>query len=487
MNPIRTFVIFLLPIFCAAVQEQPNILFILSDDLNGPMSGYGHPLAHTPNLDKFAEEGVEFTRAYSQFPLCGPSRAAIFTGQYPLKNGVAGNGGKVDPERITLPRHFGNHGYWSARVSKIYHMPIPHAIISGTSGEDHAESWDEAYNIHAMEALTPGKVDNYTEPDSPIVYPAERARWKHLKARNDFYDMPREVRADYAVVEAKDEDSHLLADHMAADKAIELLRERAKQSDPFFLAVGFVRPHFPFVTTESANSHYKASQMPIPFNPEDDYDDIPKQSIQAVKKLEEEAIRGIWRGYFGCITYMDQQFGRLMDELDRLDLRENTIVVFVSDHGYLLSEHHMWKKNLLWEEAIHTPLIISAPGLRSGTKTDHVVELIDLYPTLSELAGLPQDPDIQGKSLTPLLRDPQASLQRKDALIHVKAGFGLRNSKWAYMWYPGDKKKNIKEASMLYDMEKDPHQYDNLVGQPEYASVRNRLHERLMQRISAAK
>ncbi len=471
----------------AASSSPPNILFILSDDLNGPTSGYGHPLVQTPNLDKLAKTGISFTHAYSQFPLCGPSRAAIMTGQYPLTNGVAGNGGKVDPERITLPLHFANHGYWTGRVSKIYHMGIPVDIVEGTSGNDHAASWHEAYNIAALEAMTPGKVENFTEPDAPKVYPRERERWRATHTAGKHYTMPVEARAQFSVIETTDSDAHLLADHMAADKAIELLRERADKPEPFFLAVGFVRPHFPFVTTEGTTSHYNADQMPIPEIPQNDHDDIPRQSIQAVTMLEKESIQKIWRGYFGCITFMDQQVGRLLDELDRLGLRENTIVVFVSDHGYLLSEHHMWKKNLLWEEAIHTPLIISAPGRKPGQQSDQIVELIDLYPTLTELAGLPQDPDIQGKSLTPLLGDPKASLPMKDAFIHVKAGFGLRSGKWSYMWYPADKKKKREAGFMLYDMEEDPEQYINLADNPEYASVRTRLHKRLMVRIKKAK
>jgi arylsulfatase A-like enzyme len=471
----------------ATAKEQPNILFILSDDLNGPSSGLGHSECVTPNLDKFAGTGVKFTRAFSQFPLCGPSRAAIMTGQYPLKNGVAGNGGDVDPSRITLPLHFANHGYWTGRVSKIYHMGIPVAIVEGTSGNDHTASWNEAYNITALETMTPGKVVNYTDPDAPMVYPAERKKWKAAHEAGKPFKMHPAVRGDYSVVEVEDHNSQMLADHMAADKAIELLRERADSPQPFFLAVGFVRPHFPFVTTEGAISPYGLDRMPFPYNPDDDHDDIPTQSIQAVKKLPEPAVRDILRGYFGCITFMDQQVGRLLDELDNLELRDNTIVVFVSDHGYLFSEHQMWKKNLLWEEAIQTPLIISAPGMKPGQKTDHIVELIDLYPTLSELAGLPQDPDIQGKSLTPLLKDPLAKLSTRDAFIHVKAGFGLRSGKWSYMWYPADTKRKRNEGFMLYDMQTDPDQYTNLASNPEYKAVKQRLHKRLMQRIKKAK
>jgi arylsulfatase A-like enzyme len=466
--------------------DKPNILFILSDDLNSMLSGFGHPECQTPNLDKFAGSGVSFTRAFCQFPLCGPSRASIMTGQYPIRNGVDGNGDDPDPDRITLPRHFGNHGYWTARVSKIYHMGIPHAIISGTSGNDHTASWDEAYNILAMETLTPGKVENFTEPDSPDVYPAERERWLKLKAAGTEYDMPSPVRGDFAVVEADDKDAHLLADYMATDKAIELLRERADQPEPFFLAVGYVRPHFPFVTTEGTTRPYDADQIALPANPANDYDDIPKQSIRAKLELEDDDVRKIRRGYYGCIGFMDQQVGRLLAELDRLNLRDNTIVVFVSDHGYLLSEHRMWKKNLLWEEAIRVPLIISAPGMKQGLKCNQIVEHLDLYPTLTELAGLPMESGAQGESLIPLLDNPKSKRPKNDALIQTATGFGLRKGKWAYMWFPVAKKYK-EEGFMLYDMETDPCQYTNLADDPDYAKIKNRLHRRLMERIDKAK
>lgn len=469
-----------------AETTKPNVLFIMSDDLNTALSGYGHPECRTPNLDEFAKSGVSFTRTFCQFPLCAPSRASIMSGQYPLKNGVTGNGGKVAANRVTLPCHFANHGYWTARVSKIYHMGIPGDIITGGYGGDHEQSWGERYNIAALETLTPGRVQNITEPDAPAVYPAERTKWRTALVNGEKYKMPKAARGDYAVVEVENHDGHLLADTMAADKAIELLRGRADRPEPFFLAVGFVRPHFPFVSTTRTIGQYQADQLAVPRFPTDDHSDMPANAIGKRQDFEDAATQKLRRGYYGAIGFMDQQVGRLLAELDRLKMRENTIVVFVSDHGYLLGEHQMWKKSILWEEAIRVPLIISLPGGKRAVKCHHPVELLDLYPTLTELAGLPPDPDVQGQSLMPLLDDSQAELPRTDALIQVSRGFGLRSGPWAYMWYPPSKKQRA-EGSMLYDMKNDPQQFTNLAGHPEFSSIKERLHDRLMERIEAAK
>ncbi len=470
---------------CTADTNRPNVLFIMSDDLNTALSGYGHPECNTPNLDEFSKSGVSFTRAFCQFPLCAPSRASIMSGQYPVKNGVTGNGGKVAPDRITLPRHFANHGYWTARVSKIYHMGIPADIITGGNGGDHQLSWGERHNITALETLTPGKVENFTEPESPASYPTERAKWQAAQASGGKYNMPKEVRGDYAVVEVENHNAHLLPDTLAADKAIELLRGRIDKPEPFFLAVGFVRPHFPFVSTVGRLDRYRADQMDLPEFPTDDHADIPPPAINTVMDFEDESIQKLRRGYYGAVGFMDQQVGRLLAELDHLELRDNTIVVFVSDHGYLLGEHQMWKKSKLWEEAIRVPLIISVPGKQTAVKCDHIIELLDIYPTLTQLAGLPPEAAVQGQSFTPLLDDPTSTMSRTDALIQVGDGFGLRSGKWAYMWYPASKKS--KQAGfMLYDMQHDPKQFTNLAADPKFVSVKEQLHQRLMKRIDDA-
>lgn len=469
-----------------ADRTRSNVLFIISDDLNSALSGMGHPECRTPNLDRFAKTGVAFRRAFSQYPLCGPSRASLMSGQYPLVNGVTGNGGEVDPKRVTLPRHFANHGYWTARVSKIYHMAIPGDILEGEPGRDHAASWNEAYNITALETLTPGKAHDYENPDMVLRYPAERRKWLEAQANGRSYSMSKVARGQYAVIEVEEKNQHLLADAMAADKAIELLRSRAGKTQPFFLALGLVRPHFPFVSTEKPLRQYRPEDLTIPDVPANDHDDLPRQAINSVKRFDEDPLRQLRRGYYGGVSFMDRQVGRVLGELDRLGLRDSTIVVFVSDHGYLLGEHHMWKKAKLWEEAIRVPLIISVPGGKRDIVCDHFVELIDLYPTLAELAGLPGDPGAQGQSIVPLLEDSQARLPRTDAFSQAGTGFGLRSGKWAYMWYPATR-KHKREGFMLYDMQRDPAQYVNLADDPAHAAVRKRLHDRLIERIETAR
>ncbi|OUT58789.1 MAG: hypothetical protein CBB71_11965 [Rhodopirellula sp. TMED11] len=464
--------------------RKPNVLFIISDDLSMTLSGMGHPECKTPNLDAFAKTGVSFTSAYCQFPLCGPSRASLMTGQYPMINGVKGNGGTVAVNRVTLPKHFANHGYWTGRVSKIYHMGIPGDIVEGKPGNDHAASWHEAHNMMAMEAITPGKATDFLNPESVTQYAAERKKWLAARAANEPYQHTQVARAQYASIEVAEKDQGLLADTMATDQAIELLQQRANDQRPFFLAVGLIRPHFPFIGTTETMGQYHADELAIPNVPANDHQDMPKQTINTVLKFEKPAQQEMRRAYFGAVSFMDRQVGRLLEAMETLQLRDNTIVVFVSDHGYLLGEHHMWKKAKLWEEAIHVPMIISAPGKTQGATCQRTVELVDLYPTLTELAGLPSDSAAQGNSLAALLENPEATHAKQNALIQVNGGFGLRHGRWAYMWYP--KSKKHPEGVMLYDMQQDATQYQNLAELKEHQEVRQRMHQQLMQRIEAA-
>lgn len=475
----------MLPGLARAEQGKPNVLFIVSDDLNFTLSGMGHPECKTPHLDQLAKSSTSFTHAFCQFPLCAPSRASMMTGQYPLANGVAGNGGDVAPDRVTLPRYFAKHGYWTARVSKIYHMGVPIDIVEGNPGRDHIASWHETYNIAALEALTPGLAEDFTNPSAVQRYPEERRKWLEARTGGPPYRFSNVARAQYAVVEVEESNQHLLVDALTTDKAIELLQSRADQPQPFFLAVGLVRPHFPFVATQDAMGQYEAAALATPIVPADDHQDIPDQAISAVRKLDKSSLQKLRRGYYGAVSFMDRQVGRLLSALDRVRLRDNTIIVFVSDHGYLMGEHHMWKKAKLWEEAIRVPMMISAPGYRLAAKCEHVVELVDLYPTLTDLAGLPRESRAQGQSLVRLLDDPRETLAKTDALIQVGAGYGLRGGQWAYMWYPRTKSK--QEGFMLYDMNQDPQQYINLADDEGHASLRARLHARLTTRIEAAR
>jgi iduronate 2-sulfatase len=471
--------------------KKPNVLFIMADDFNTALSGYGHPQCRTPNLDRLARRGTTFTRAYCQFPLCGPSRASIMSGQYPLTNGVTRNGGKLQPETATLPRLFREAGYWTGRVSKIYHMGVPGHIFTGDDGTDHEESWIERYNVSVMESITPGKAEDLMLADSVHLYEDLRKDWPACEHKGGKFMIPEgnHQGSDFVVVET-DGGNEALADGVAATKAIELLRQRAGAKRPFFLAVGFVRPHVPLVAPRKSFDGYDAAAMKLPELRDGDLDDIPAAARNGTNekkyKLSLENQKKVLRGYYASVTYMDEQVGRLLDELDGSGLGENTIVVFVSDHGYHLGEHTMWQKLSLMEESIRVPLIVSAPGQRTvGEKNDCIVELLDIYPTLAELADLDAPRHLQGSSFADLLRDPNADCGKEDAFIQVGNGFCLRTDRWACMRY--EDKKTKAEQFMLYDMNADPKQYTNLSGDPEFADVEGKLQKRLAARVASAR
>lgn len=480
----------------AAAPKKPNVLLIMADDLNTALSGYGHPQCRTPNLDRLASRGVSFVRAYSQFTLCGPSRASLMSGRYPLSTGIRGNGGRLPDACMTLPALFRANGYWTGRVSKIYHMGVPGNIFTGDDGPDHAPSWIERYNVSAMETLSPGKAEDVMLADSTHLYADLRKKWPACRHKGGKFMISggNHQGSDFVIVEADGGDD-VMADGMAATKGVELLRERAKAGGPFFLAVGFVRPHVPLVAPREAFDGYEVSEMQLAPVPEGDLDDIPQAAqgnTNARKyKMDEEAQRKTLRGYYAAIHYMDSQVGRLLDELDRLGLTDNTICVFASDHGYHLGEHTMWQKMSLMEESVRVPLIVAAPGRPvRNARCKRLVELLDVYPTLAALAGLETPPGLQGRSFAGLLDDPDVPHTRKDAFTDVGRGFSLRTEKWAYMEYGAKGKKAGKPAevaAMLYDMQADPKQYTNLSGKPEYAEVEQALRERLHARIEAAK
>ncbi len=470
-----------------AAQRNMNVLFVMADDLNTALSGYGHHQCKTPNLDRLAARGTSFTHAYTQFPLCGPSRASLMTGRYPLANGVQSNTARVPEDVVTLPHLFRQNGWWTGRVSKMYHMGVPGNIFTGDDGEDQASSWAERYNVSAMETLTPGKAEDLMLEDTTYLYPELREKWAAQQHKGGKFTIPEgnHQGSDFVVVEAEGGDE-VLADGMAASRAVELLEKLAGEGQPFFLGVGFVRPHVPLVAPAGSFDGYEAAEMQLTPVPEGDLNDIPDAAQENANdrkyKMNAEAQQKVLRGYYASITYMDSQVGRLLDALDRFGLTDNTIIVFASDHGYHLGEHTLWQKQSLMEESIRVPLIVSVPGQKStGTTCSRMVELLDVYPTLAAVAGLEPPDNIQGHSFAELLDNPEADHERRDAFIQVNNGFCLRTENWAYMQYKGE------GAVMLYDMKHDPKQFTNLAGSPEYAVIEKDLKERLAARIAAAK
>ncbi|MEM0898283.1 MAG: sulfatase [Verrucomicrobiota bacterium] len=453
-----------------AFAEKPNVLFIISDDLSKMALGcYGNTQCKTPNIDKLALQGMRFDRAYCQFPVCGPSRAAMMSGRYAQAVGVTGNGSsenftKEMGDRPTMSQHFKNNGYYAARVSKIYHMLIPGNITEGVHGPDHEASWTERFSMHAPEWMSSGEQEHIS---------GEKLRFdKDVHYRLGFGG------AFYVV--KGDTDGSEQPDVMATDKAIELLNTH--KDKPFFLAVGMVRPHVPLVAPKSYYEPYPVNEMELPEKVTDDQADIPKAGLTGTSKGRkiEDPIKQkkCLSAYYASVTFMDDQVGRLLDELDKLDLRKNTIVVFKSDHGWHLGEHDLWQKMSLHEESASIPLIVSAPGKEPGVSAS-LVEQIDLYPTLAELAGLELPDHLQGKSLVPILDDSAAKVRDAAYTLRSKSHL-LRTDKWAYMDYSAAK----GGGEELYDMVNDPKQFTNLADDPAHAGTKKRLKRQLEKKLA---
>jgi iduronate 2-sulfatase len=442
-----------LPADPAPPKKKYNILFIISDDLTATaLSCYGNKLCQTPNIDRIAARGTLFSRAYCQATFCGPSRASFMTGYYPhaihMDNNINYKNGRMEigADRATWSQHFKNNGYYAARVGKIYHMGVPGDIETGVDSEDDPASWTEKFNIAGPEWKAPGKGETLEgNPDGK----------KPVMGGNTF------------VTVAADGDDLVHADGRAAVKACELIEQH--KDKPFFLAVGFVRPHVPFVSPAKYHEPYPLNKIVLPDKIPGDWDDIPKPGINYKTsknmKMNEEQQKKAVAGYYASVAYMDAQVGTLLDALKKHGLEENTIVIFTSDHGYHLGEHDFWAKVSLHEESAAVPLIIAVPGAKPAISRS-LVELIDLYPTLATLCGLEVPTRIQGKSLVPLLTDPVKEV--RDAAFSVNGpGFLLRTDKWAYLQYGEDASKGIE----LFDMVNDPKQYTNLAEKPEHKTT----------------
>jgi iduronate 2-sulfatase len=460
MKLILSFV--LTPALLFAAPKKPmNVLFIISDDLTATaLSCYGNKICKTPNIDRIAGEGTRFTRAYCQGTYCGPSRASFLSGYYPHAIKILGyrSPRPAIGDRATWPQHFKNNGYHTARVSKIYHMGVPGGIEKGTDGEDDPASWTEKYNSPGPEWRAPG--------DGETLENNADGRKPGPVGGNTF-----------VVVEA-DGDDLVHSDGKTAAKAVELLK--TKREKPFFLAVGFVRPHVPFVAPRPDYRDFLPySKMPLPPKIKDDWKDIPKAGINyktsVNMKMDERRQRKAVGGYYASVVFMDRMVGKVLDALKESGQEDNTIVIFTSDHGYHLGEHDFWAKVSLHEESAAVPLIIKIPGQKPAVCSS-LVELLDLYPTISNLCGLEVPKRIQGKDLSPVFEKP--SFEVRDAAFSVNGkGYLLREDRWAYIRYE-------RGGEELFDMEKDPKQYTNLASEAAYAKTRNRLREKLRAKLA---
>lgn len=456
-----------------ADNEQPyNVLFIISDDLtSSALSCYGNTVCQTPNIDALAARGTRFTSAYCQGTYCGPSRASFMSGYYPHATGELGykNPRPRIGDRATWSQHFKNNGYYAARVSKIYHMGIPGGIEVGhgqpghlgSHGADDLASWTERFNSPGPEWKAAG--------DSELL------------EGNPTGDKPSRGGNTFTVVEA-DGDDMVHSDGKTAAKAVDLLR--AHREKPFWLGVGFVRPHVPFVAPRSYYEAFKPySNMVLPAKVEGEHDDTPKaginyktsQNMRMDVRRQKKAVGA----YYASVAFMDAQVGKVMAELKRSGLEDNTIVIFTSDHGYHLGEHDFWAKVSLRDESAGVPLIICVPG-KTPAVCDSFVELLDLYPTISKLCNLEVPMRLQGQDISKMLDDP--SFEVREAAFCVapmRKGFLLRDKKWAYIQYGEDAKNGIE----LFDMQNDPKQIDNLASVAEYNPVVNAYKAKLKDKL----
>lgn len=425
-----------------------NVLFIAADDLNVSLGCYGHPLVKSPNIDRLAARGVRFDRAYCQYPLCNPSRSSLLSGLRPDTTRIYDNGTRVRevfPDIVTLPQMFKNNGYFSGRVGKMYHYGVPGQI--GTSGLDDAPSWDEVVNPRGRDRDDEADIINFT----PTRGLGSALCW----------------------LEAKGEDAEQTDGKVAAE-AIRLLE--AHKDKPFFLGVGFYRPHVPDIATKKYFGLYPLEQVTLPVEPPEHIANIPPIALTTKPLnygLEPEKLRLFKRAYFASVSFVDAQIGKVLDALDQLGLAENTIVVFWGDHGWSLGEHGQWQKQLLFEEVARVPLIIALPKASVTGVSPRPVEFVDVYPTLADLCGLKGPVNLEGKSLRPLLENPKAhwikpaitqQVRREDG--HPVMGYSVRTERWRYTEWDGG-----AAGAELYDHNADPHEWQNLAKDPKYAKT----------------
>ena len=439
---------------CVIAQgAPPNVLFIAVDDLKPLLGTYGYEHVQSPRIDKLAEQGTVFLNAACQFPVCGPSRASILTGLRPESTGVLNLKTKmrdVNPDVLTLPQHFKNNGYITAGVGKIFD---PRCVDSRQQGD--APSWSLPYN-------------ESPDSDVPMMPKSRQVTASH--------DLPDEAFPDGRILKG----------------GIERLREVSAAEEPFFLAVGFKKPHLPFVAPKRFWDRYDPEAIELAAfqekakdnsgygywnsNETRSYDGVPDEG-----DIPEDVQRNMIHGYLACISWVDTLIGQLLDELDALGETDNTIIVLWGDHGFHLGDHGLWGKHTAFEEAVRAPLVIVDP--RNGKKivTSAPVEFTDVFPTLCELAGLELPDQLQGVSLAACLETNSAFPREVSTAIYKSRGafgYSVRDVRYRYIEWISNKSAKVVGRD-LFDFEKDPLGKQNMAGKKAYADVVDRMSAQL--------
>lgn len=436
---------------------QPNVLFFAVDDMNdwtSKLKGYVGKV-HTPNMDRLAKMGVSFENAQTASPVCCPSRTAMMLGKRPSTTGIYNNGQwwrPHIPDAVSMPMYFRQHGYTAVGAGKIFHH---------TAGFNPPDQWDDFQRIvFTDDPWFRGAKHNYPwskrEPN-PKGYPF-----------CGMPDTPHE--GDWGVIPGKKESCY--DDSKTADYAARFLAKEHQK--PFFLACGIFRPHLPWYAPKKYFDMYPLDMIKLPEVLDNDLDDIPEEGKRLSRQRRDDFDRvkkhGKWKeavqAYLACITFADSQLGRVLDALEGSEYKDNTIIVFWSDHGWHLGEKDHWHKMTLWEEATRIPFIVAVPGLtKGGTVCDRPVDMTAVFPTLIELCGLEPKKDLDGRSIVPLLKNPAMEWNTPAMTQYNRGQCTIRSDRYRYIRY-GD------GSEELYDHQKDPREWDNLANHPEYIDIK---------------
>ncbi len=434
-------------------EQKPNVLFIAIDDLNDWVGCLaGHPQVKTPHIDRLAKRGVLFSNAHCQAPICQPSRTSLLTGTYPHRNGVYTveqhwRKAPLIKDAVTLPQYFREQGYYTMGTGKIFHR------------KDQLEpAWDE-WGV--------------------------RRGWGWMGKRagpNGISGLPTPSIFDFGPLPARPEEMN---DMRVADWAVDQINKNYEE--PFFLAVGLITPHLPLFTPTEFYEQYPLETTLLPATLPGDLDDIPAMGRKFTRYFDTTPMshhnitrHGLWHkavaSYLACATFTDHCVGRLLNALDNSPNANNTIIVLWSDHGFHIGEKMHWEKRSLWEESTRVPLIFSIPGEQNQNKQcSRPVGLIDIYPTLIELCHLQEKKDLQGRSLLPLLKDPNRKWDHPVLTTHHPGNHAVRSEHWRYIRYAnGDEE--------LYDHRTDQHEFTNLARNPKYANIIQKLTKSIPQK-----